>query len=218
MWAPIATLIDNLPLDAEKWLQPTVTATENIPKWLRLVYQNPSNREALDALLSPEMNCQHVYGNHDVYLATDWNSTGIEMIDRLKGSRAWLQQDMLWIEHGHRFQVNNSDGFWVAKDLLHPAGPDVTTKVNYWPGLRKFADIFDNPRKNLYAKNIPYASVWYLLAHHAQMKEDSSTGLFFRPSPFRIFCQGHTHNPVLLKIHVSWTQSDAVFAASAGTQ
>jgi hypothetical protein len=218
MWAPIASLIDNLPLNPEQWLQLTETAKVNVPKWLQLVYQNPSNRQSLDLLLDPAMNCQHVYGNHDVYMATEWNSSGVDKIDRLKGSRAWLLQDLLWIEHGHRFQLNNSDGYWIAKDMLHPSGPNVTTQVNYWPYLRKFSDLLDNPQENLYGKNVPYASVWYLLAHHAEMQEDSKKTLFFRPPPFRIFCQGHTHNPVLLKIHLSWRSADAVFlpAQSAG--
>ena len=213
MWAPIATLIDNLPLDPDHYLQSTEVAAENIPKWLQLVYQNPANQLALDLLLDPAMNCQHVYGNHDVYMATDWKSTGIEKIDCLKGSRAWLLKDLLRIEHGHRFQVNNSDGYWVAKDLFHPAGPDVTTKVNYWPYLRKFTDLVDNPQENLYCRNIPYASVWYLLAHHAEIEQDSKKTLFFKPPGFRIFCQGHTHNPELLKIHVSWRNVDAVFVS-----
>jgi hypothetical protein len=211
MWAPVATLIDNFPMDPHQWLQLTDVAKQNIPKWLRLVYENPSNRQALDLILDPDMQTQHVYGNHDVYLATEWNSTGIDKIDRLKGSRAWLLHDLVWIEHGHRFQVNNSDGYWLAQDFTHPAGPTVTTAVNYYPGLRKFADILDSPPANLYAKNIPYASVWYLLAHHAHVPANPDTKFFAQPPKYRIFCQGHTHNHILLKVHVSWTSASVVF-------
>jgi hypothetical protein len=80
----------------------------------------------------------------------------------------------------------------------------ITGLVNYYPGLRKLTDMFDNPTANLYGTNLPYASLWYLLAHHAQIQEDTKTKLFARPPKFRIFCQGHTHSPVLLKVQLTW--------------
>lgn len=204
MWAPVETCIDDLPMDEGdgRGLQLTDVAKGRIPKWLSMIYGNRNNRSALDSLKN--VGCEHIYGNHDVYLALDWKPSHLALMDGLMFSRAYLLYGKLWVEHGHRFQFSNSDGYWVSKYPTAPAGPRVTGLVNYYPGLRKLADTFDNPTKNLYSKNLPYATVWYLLAHHAQIHEDPGKSLFFRPPEFNIFCQGHTHSPVLLKVMASW--------------
>ena len=212
MWAPVETCIDGVPFaegtaapgrESSTWLHLSAQANERIPKWLKLIYNNANNTAALNAMES--VGCQNVYGNHDVFLATgEWGSTGIPFIDKMKGSRAWWHENLLWLEHGHRFQFNNKDGYWSWDVVTKPPGPMITGLVNYYPGLRAMTDLFDNPQSNLYGKNLPFASLWYLLAHHAQVKEDGKTKLFARPPKFRIFCQGHTHSPVLLKVLLTW--------------
>lgn len=212
MWAPVETCIDGVPFakaraaagqSSPDWLRLSKQAIDRIPKWLKLIYRNPNNTATLDAM--ERLGCRNVYGNHDVFLALgEWGSTGIPFIDAMKGSRAWWLENLLWLEHGHRFQFNNKDGYWSWDIVNKPPGPLITGLVNYYPGLRALTDRFDNREENLYGKNLPYASLWYLLAHHAQLKEDPRTKLFARPPKFRIFCQGHTHSPVLLKVHLTW--------------
>jgi hypothetical protein len=98
---------------------------------------------------------------------------------------------------------------WI--DLDHPPGAIVNTGVNYHPFLRLLGDKYENSEANLYKKNVPYATIWYLLANYARVDRDVG----FRPPPkFRIFCQGHTHCPVLLKVKVYWSKLDGKYAGT----
>lgn len=182
-------------------LKLTDTAKQRIPRWLEMIYNYDHNWAALRAL--DNASCVQIYGNHDVYLAfNDWNLTKISTMDALRDSRGFFSDNnLLWIEHGHRFDTSNRDGYW----LWVPYGPSVNTMVNYNPNLRNFSDRFDNPDKNLYEKNLPYATIWFLLAHHARV-DVGAKSMFRLPPKFRIFCQGHTHVPVLRKVNVLWNQ------------
>ncbi|MGB7759722.1 MAG: hypothetical protein WBL61_07835 [Bryobacteraceae bacterium] len=199
MWSPISWLIDDEPLLRNQWLQLSDVARERIPKWLGMVYRNPHNKASLDLMLDPKMGTRYLYGNHDVYMATgEWASTGIDCIDKLKGSRAWtiVGTPPIWLEHGHRFQGPNNDG--------SAFGPFVNTMVNVKPELRKLTGTFDKPEKNCWGSYVPKASLWFLLANHASLKSEPGQPQFTMPDRFRIFCQGHSHHPVLAKVVVSW--------------
>src|SRR5262249_13000747 len=81
----------------------------------------------------------------------------------------------------------------------------------YHPFLRLLGDKYDNPNANLYSKNLPYATIWYLIANYAGFTRDVG---FRRPPKFRIFCQGHTHCPVLLKVNVGWSRLEGNFVGT----
>jgi len=217
LWAPVHNMIDENPFDDTRWLSFTPTARKRLPLWLDLIYNNRHNQAALHAL--EKVNCFHVYGNHDVYLAFSPEDGKSDFMNRLRGSFGYFCENLLWVEHGHRFQPSNEDGYWVWQafrypepglveislpDLMNPPGPMVTTAVNYYPQLRKLADVFDNPEKNLYTKNVPYASIWYILAKQKVVKWKDK--LFRKPDKFRIFVQSHTHSATLLKIFVNFAK------------
>jgi hypothetical protein len=177
-----------------------------------LVASNVHNQAALQALQTA--GCRQIYGNHDVYLAFgEWKITKgaewyIRAMDRLRNSPGFFSENLLWVEHGQRFDPSNRDGYWMWIDLDHPPGAIVNTGVNYHPFLRLLGDKYDNSEANLYKKNVPYATIWYLLSNYARV--DREVG--FRPPPkFRIFCQGHTHCPVLLKVNVYWSRLDGKY-------
>ena len=177
------------------------TLNQRIPKWISLVYSNVHNKAALDALQNA--GCRQIYGNHDVYLAFDeWKFSNIATMDRLRNSPGFFQENLLWVEHGHRFDASNRDGYWLWIDLDHPPGPLVNTAVNYYPGLRLLGDKYDNSDSNLYQKNVPYATIWFCRPVAVNLKP---AGLRLPPK-FRIFCQGHTHSPVLLNVNVFWSK------------
>jgi hypothetical protein len=212
MWAPYHTWVGSKPFVYEKErLKLSDTANQRIPKWIDMVYNYGHNKAALQALQNA--GCRQIYGNHDVYLAFDeWKLTNIGTMDRLRGSRGFFSENLLWVEHGQRFDPSNRDGYWMWIDLDHPPGPMINTAVNYYPDLRDLGDKYDNSDKNLYTKNVPYATIWYLLAHYANV--DKSVG-FRLPPKFRIFCQGHTHSPVLLKVTVFWSRLDGKYTGTA---
>jgi hypothetical protein len=209
MWAPYHTWVGSKPFIYEKErLKLSDTVNKRVPKWIEMVYNYGHNKAALQALQNAA--CRHLYGNHDVYLAFDeWKLTNIKTMDRLRDSRGFFSENLLWVEHGHRFDASNRDGYWMWIDLDHPPGPVVNTAVNYYPALRSFGDQYDNADKNLYQKNVPYATIWYLLAKYANV--DKSVG-FRLPPIFRIFCQGHTHSPVLLKVNVFWSRLEGKYS------
>lgn len=208
MWSPYHTWVGSKPFVYEiERLKLSDTANERVPKWIDMIYNYVHNKPALQALQNAR--CQQIYGNHDVYLGFDtWKRTNIGTMDRLRASRGFFSENLLWIEHGHRFDPSNRDGNWAWIDLSSPPGPLANTAANYYPEFRDWADreSKDDPAKNLYEKNVPYATIWYLLAHYAIV--DKSIGLRLPPK-FRIFCQGHTHVPVLLKVKVAWNKLDA---------
>ncbi len=207
MWAPYYTWVGPNPFTQKKGLLTlTDVANQRIHKWLELIYNYSHNQSALHELNCAA--CYQIYGNHDIYLAFNtWGLSNIDTMNRLQGSSGIYSDQFLWVEHGHRFQASNRDGYWMWSAISDPPGPLVTTAVNYYPELRKFGDKYDNPDKNLYTKNIPYATLWYLFAHYAQMGGVLPlSSRFLQPPKFRIFCQGHTHSPVLLKITVFWGQ------------
>ena len=207
MWAPYHTWVGSKPFKYRKEsLKLSDTAIQRVPKWIDMVYNYVHNKAALDALQNTA--CRQLYGNHDVYLAFDeWKLTNIKTMDRLRDSPAFFSENLLWVEHGHRFDPSNRDGYWMWIDIDHPPGPIVNTAVNYYPELRDFGDKYDNSDTNLYKKNVPYATIWYLLAHYANV--DSQV------PKFRIFCQGHTHSPVLLKVKVAWSRLDGKYSGVA---
>ena len=106
------------------------------------------DQAALEALQNVE--CKLLYGNHDIYLALQWNKSKIPAMDSLMGSPAFFYKERLWVEHGHRFQPSNRDGYWLMfhGDLAEPPGPVVTSAVNYYPDLRKLGNTYDNSDKN----------------------------------------------------------------------
>ncbi len=208
MWAPYHTWAGSKPFIYETaGLKLSATANERVPKWINMVYGYGHNQAALQALQNA--GCRQIYGNHDVYLAFDeWKFTKVGAMDRLRNSRGFFSDNLLWVEHGHRFDPSNRDGYWMWIDLDHPPGALVNTGVNYHPFLRLLGDKYDNSEANLYKKNLPYATIWYLLANYAR----ADSGVGFRPPPkFRIFCQGHTHCPVLLKVNVYWSRLDGKY-------
>jgi hypothetical protein len=212
MWAPHHGWVGSMPFDYERdALRLTDTANQRVPKWIDMVYNYGHNKAALQEL--EKAHCRQIYGNHDCYLAFGfWKPTGIPVMDRLKDSAGFFSEGLLWVEHGHRFDPSNRDGYWKWLDLDHPPGPVVNTAVNYYPDLRNFGDQYDNSDSNLYTKNVPYATIWYLLAHYANV--DPSIG-FRLPPKFRIFCQGHTHSPVLLKVQVFWSKLEGKYTGTA---
>jgi hypothetical protein len=229
MWSPYHTWVSPQPFKYEKEsLKLTDTANQRIPKWMGMIYNYGHNKAALQAL--ENAGCHQIYGNHDVYLAFDtWKPPGIHAMDRLRDSLGFFSENLLWVEHGHRFDPSNRDGYWMWIDLDHPPGPIVNTAANYDPRLRDLTgfvieygdgtrkvinleDRLDNPVQNLYKQNVPYATIWYLLARYANVDSrprlpSSPPGVELRlPPKFRIFCQGHTHFPVLLKVKVVWSK------------
>jgi hypothetical protein len=212
MWAPYHTWVGAKPFVYEtERLKLSDTLNQRIPKWIGLVYNNGHNKAALDALQNAA--CRQIYGNHDVYLAFDeWKFSNIATMDRLRNSPGFFQENLLWVEHGHRFDPSNRDGYWQWIDLDHPPGPLINTAVNYYPDLRDLGDKYDNSDSNLYQKNVPYATIWYLLSRYANV--DKSVGLRLPPK-FRIFCQGHTHSPVLLNVNVFWSKLTGKYSGTS---
>ncbi len=212
MWAPYHTWVGPRPFKYETdRLKLSDAANQRIPRWIDMVYHYSHNTAALRAL--QDAACRQIYGNHDVYLAFDeWKLTNNGTMDRLRDSPGYFSENLLWVEHGHRFDPSNRDGYWMWIDLDHPPGPVVNTAVNYYPELRDFGDKYDNSDTNLYKKNVPYATIWYLLTNYGNV--DKSAG-FRLPPKFRIFCQGHTHSPVLLKIRVFWSKLEGRYPGVA---
>ena len=220
MWAPYHTWVGSNPFNYMKdGLKLTDEANQRIPKWIDLIYGYGHNRSALQQLA--KSGCRQLYGNHDVYLGFDkWKPTNAPTMDRLKDSPGFFSEGLLWVEHGHRFDPSNRDGYWLWIDINQPPGAVVNTAVNYYPDLRDLGDQYDNSDSNLYKKNVPYATIWFLLANYAtlddrpRLPDYPSDVKLPLPPPFRIFCQGHTHSPVLLKVEVVWSRATGKYAGS----
>jgi len=211
MWAPYHTWSGSKPFVYEDSLKLSATANERVPKWIDLAYGYTHNQPALFAL--KDAACRQIYGNHDVYLAFDkWKPKNVAIMDHLRNAPGFFSENLLWVEHGHRFDPSNRDGYWLWIDLDHPPGALINTAVNYYPFLRILGDKYDNPDKNLYTKNVPYATIWYLLASYAGLPK---AGGFRQPPRFRIFCQGHTHCPILLKVNVAWSRLEGNYTGTA---
>ena len=224
MWAPIPWAIDVPPLVEERRsgvplantrLRLSDAARRRVCDWVDLICESPINRPILELMCGqarplafglhgeklPALECQHVYGNHDVYRGFALNAFARApahgWASQLLGVGSEINADRLHIEHGHRHDVANSDGSrvgWLG-----------TATANFDPSTRRFEDLRGTASETLYDTYVPAAAIWYLIAR-AVVTPHPAPGASSRPptpDPFDIFVQGHTHNPALVKVTAS---------------